>query len=85
MPTALDHSRIGLIVGKKTARLAVQRNYMKRVLRELFRLHQPLLGGVDILLRVHQPFASRDHATVRSEFLELLDNLRRRVGKTGKP
>ena len=49
MPNALEHARLGLIVGKKTARRAVQRNYMKRVLRELFRQQFTTSGAAAIV------------------------------------
>jgi ribonuclease P protein component len=83
MPNGLDYSRIGLIVGKKTARRAVQRNYMKRVLRELFRQHRHLLNGIDILMRVQKPFVRIDHERIRIEFLGLLDRLRKRTHRPG--
>ena len=45
----LDHPRIGLVVGKKNARLAVSRNRIKRQVRESFRLWQHRLPSVDII------------------------------------
>ena len=44
--------RLGLIVPKRVFPRAVDRNRMKRVLRELFRGRQALLGSRDILIRV---------------------------------
>jgi ribonuclease P protein component len=44
--------RLGLIVPKRVFPRAVDRNRMKRVLRELFRSRQALLGSRDILIRV---------------------------------
>lgn len=45
----LDHPRIGLVVGKKNARLAVSRNRIKRQVRESFRLWQHRLPNADII------------------------------------
>lgn len=45
----LTHPRIGLVVGKKNARLAVSRNRIKRQVRESFRLWQHRLPSVDII------------------------------------
>ena len=42
--------RLGLIVAKKNIRRAVQRNRIKRLSRETFRLQQSLLTGVDVIL-----------------------------------
>ncbi len=80
MPNTLGYPRIGLVVGKKTARRAVQRNYMKRVLRDLFRLERPALGSVDILVRPLKAYSRSDFAVVQAEFRQLLDKLRRRSG-----
>jgi len=44
--------RLGLIVPKRVFPRAVDRNRMKRVLRELFRAAQARLGSRDILIRV---------------------------------
>lgn len=41
-PNQLNTLRLGVVVAKKFTRLSVERNYMKRVLRELFRLQLPL-------------------------------------------
>ncbi|HQQ64343.1 MAG TPA: ribonuclease P protein component [Pseudomonadales bacterium] len=52
IPGAGAHSRLGLVVAKKNAKLAVQRNRLKRLLRESFRHHQHELQGVDIVALV---------------------------------
>jgi ribonuclease P protein component len=44
--------RLGLIVPKRVFPRAVDRNRVKRVLRELFRAQQANLGSRDILIRV---------------------------------
>jgi ribonuclease P protein component len=44
--------RLGLIVPKRVFPRAVDRNRVKRVLRELFRAQQEKLGSRDILIRV---------------------------------
>jgi ribonuclease P protein component len=45
-------SRLGLIVPRRVAPRAVDRNRVRRVLREWFRLNQPQLGSRDILVRL---------------------------------
>ena len=45
-----DHARLGLVIAKKHIRLAVQRNRIKRLVRESFRQHQSLLCGLDIVI-----------------------------------
>ncbi|OHX14952.1 ribonuclease P protein component [Chromobacterium sphagni] len=63
-PNGLDHPRVGLVVGKKVAKRAVRRNYIKRCVREWFRLNQQQLGGVDYVVRAKLAFtrAQRDEA-----------------------
>jgi ribonuclease P protein component len=49
---AFGFPRLGLIVPKRVFPRAVDRNRMKRVLRELFRARQARLGNRDILIRL---------------------------------
>ena len=71
----LGRPRLGLIVGKKTAKLAVWRNYMKRVLRELFRLNQHQLPILDLVIQVQKPFKKADFLQVQQEFEQLARKL----------
>lgn len=49
-PNELNYARLGIIVGKRSARQAVKRNQIKRILRESFRLHQHQLAGLDVVV-----------------------------------
>ncbi len=51
-PNPFGVPRLGVIVPKRIFPRAVDRNRMKRVLRELFRAQQARLGSRDILIRV---------------------------------
>ncbi|WP_084637643.1 ribonuclease P protein component [Paludibacterium yongneupense] len=55
-PNGLDHARVGLVVGKKVARRANRRNYIKRCVREWFRLHRHELGSIDFVVRAKFAF-----------------------------
>jgi len=46
----LEHSRLGLVIGKKNVKLAVQRNRIKRQIREHFRKTQAQLPAMDIVI-----------------------------------
>lgn len=46
----LGHPRLGMALSKKQVRRAVERNRIRRQVRESFRLHQHQLGGVDIVV-----------------------------------
>ena len=49
-PNQQAHGRLGLVMAKKHMRLAVERNRMKRLIRESFRLQQQELAGLDIVV-----------------------------------
>jgi ribonuclease P protein component len=65
-------ARMGLIVSKKTAKLAVRRNYMRRVLRELFRLNQHNLLPIDLVIQVQTSFEEPNFMQIKQEFESLL-------------
>ena len=48
--TPADQHRIGLVVAKKKVRRAHERNRVKRISRESFRLNQQKLLGLDIVV-----------------------------------
>ena len=77
----LQRPRLGLVVGKKTAKLAVSRNYMRRVLRELFRLQQHEILAADIILRVQKKFDKRDFQLIKLEFNALVVKLNQRLAR----
>jgi ribonuclease P protein component len=72
-------SRLGLIVSKKTAKLAVQRNYMRRVLRELFRLNQQHLPALDLVVQVQKTFEKPEFMLIKQEFESLLLKLSAKI------
>ncbi|NIR30136.1 MAG: ribonuclease P protein component [Gammaproteobacteria bacterium] len=55
-----DVSRLGLAIGRKHVRGAVQRNWLKRVVRESFRTHQHLLRGLDVVVVGRRDLESAD-------------------------
>jgi ribonuclease P protein component len=46
----LNVPRLGLVIAKKHIRLAVDRNRMKRLIRETFRVKQQQLIGIDVIV-----------------------------------
>ena len=71
-PNRFEQPRLGLVVGKKTAKLAVNRNYMRRVLREFFRTQQHQISHVDLVVRVQKKFCKVNFAQIKQEFDTLL-------------
>jgi ribonuclease P protein component len=46
----VDHARLGLAISKRVVKTAVERNRLKRIVRESFRYHQQLLAGLDVVV-----------------------------------
>ena len=54
---SFDHPRIGLVIAKKNLKFAHQRNQVKRLLREGFRLQQATLNPYDIVVLTRRDIA----------------------------
>jgi ribonuclease P protein component len=78
-PNTLQRPRLGLVVGKKIAKLAVSRNYMRRVLREFFRFNQHEICHVDLIIRVQKKFDKVEFILIKQEFDTLIAKLNQRV------
>ncbi len=63
--------RLGLVVSKKVAKLAVNRNYMRRVLRELYRNFKQNFPDFDLVIRVQSFFSHADYQQLEQEFKQL--------------
>lgn len=63
--------RLGMVIAKKHVRLANSRNRLKRLIRESFRRHQQLLGGLDIVILARSGADSLDNES----FTRLLEKL----------
>jgi ribonuclease P protein component len=67
-PNGLDHPRLGLSVGRAIWRHAVQRNRVRRIFREAFRLSQhELPRGFDFVLIPARPKLEPELAATRAE------------------
>ena len=49
-PNDRGHARLGMVIGKKKLRRAVDRNLMKRIIRESFRQQQMTLPALDLVV-----------------------------------
>lgn len=71
-PSLRELPRLGLVVSKKVAKLAVHRNYMRRVLREMFRKNVQQLPNFDLVIRVQSFFSHADFMQVEKEFNQMI-------------
>ena len=53
--TERDYPRLGMVISKRNCALAVNRNRIKRVIREQFRLNQHLISTVDLVVTLKSP------------------------------
>jgi len=58
---ALEYPRLGLVIGKKSVKLSVERNRAKRQMRESFRHHQHDLAGWDIVIVARKGLGDLDN------------------------
>ena len=76
-PNDLAFPRLGIMVAKKTARLSVSRNYIKRIVREQFRAQQNGLPPLDIVVRVTKSFNRQDFAAIVQELSAIFVKIRK--------
>jgi len=72
---ATDSARLGLAISKKHARRAVDRNRLKRIARDAFRLRRQVLPPVDIIVLSRAGVTEADRAELRAELDRLLEKL----------
>lgn len=66
IPNDLPYSRLGLAIAKKSVRRAVDRNRVKRLVREHFRLHAEQIPPVDIVVMARHAIVSAENADIAS-------------------
>lgn len=71
----IDTPRLGLVIGKRNARRAVDRGAIKRRAREQFRLRQRELVGLDLIVLLRGPCAPGEGRTLTPRLARLLDKL----------
>lgn len=81
LPSSSRVCRFGFVIAKKTAKLAVERNYMRRVLRELCRtqMNDAMLPSVDMVIQVQKKFGQREFGLVKQEFAMLVHKVENRL------
>lgn len=76
---ALDNGegapRLGLIVGKKAAPRAVDRNRVKRLAREAYRRLAAELGSIDVVIQLRSSPRGRDNAELFKELERVMRGL----------
>jgi ribonuclease P protein component len=66
-PNLEKSNRLGLAIAKKRVKLAVQRNRIKRQIRESFRLHQHELPSIDMVIMVKSGTDKLNNREIRQQ------------------
>ncbi|WP_166268637.1 ribonuclease P protein component [Marinobacter caseinilyticus] len=80
-PNTLGHARVGLVFSKKNLKHAVQRNRVKRLVRETFR-HRTDLPAIDIVVLGRQGLASVENDALHRMLNDLWERL---IRKSARP
>ncbi len=71
----LGHARLGLVISKKNAGIAVQRNRIKRLGREVFRLRNSDLPSIDMVLIAKHGVSSLSNPDILALLNRLVDTM----------
>lgn len=85
-PNECDKAKLGFVIAKKHVKHAVQRNRIKRIIRESFRLNQHQLANNDFVILARPGLGDLDNSQIREMIDELWFKLRRpsHGGRSGK-
>lgn len=78
-PNGGDHPRLGLVIAKKKVRRSVDRNRLKRVVRESFRLHQAALPAADVIFMARNDLATLPSADLHAALVQAWKRMRRKL------
>lgn len=68
-------ARLGLAISRRQATSAVERNRIKRIVRESFRLHTDALPSIDLVVMLRTPTRGISSAVLRDELVLLWNQL----------
>jgi ribonuclease P protein component len=71
----LAHARLGVSVSRKTAARAVDRNRLRRQVRESFRYSQHALAGLDVVVLANAPARLAEHRALQESLTRHWQNI----------
>ena len=82
-PNNLGYNRLGLVIAKKNIRLAVQRNRIKRLMRESFRHQAPNNKGIDAIVLARKGLDTLDNAIISQILNQQWLDIRKKMKNAG--
>ncbi|TKB46409.1 ribonuclease P protein component [Thalassotalea mangrovi] len=73
-----DKNRLGMAIAKKRVKLAVQRNRIKRLVRESFRLNQHKLPAVDLVVMVKSGIDQLENEAINQQLEKIWRKINQR-------
>ena len=71
--------RVGFVVAKRVAKHAVDRNYMRRVLREVCRHRLQTRPAADVVIQVQKKFIKQDFEQVNHDLNVMLGKIQKKL------
>ena len=71
----IDQSRLGIVVAKRRVKRSVDRNVIKRIVRESFRLNKAKLPAYDFVVIIKRPVNVIKRSKLKLELKQQLDSL----------
>ena len=68
-------ARLGIVIGRRQVPGAVERSYLRRMIRETFRICRTGLGQVDVVVRCRVAPAPGSRDAIRRELADLLGRI----------
>lgn len=81
VPSEKKYARLGLAISKKNAKRAVDRNRIKRVIRESFRLHQHELPALDLVIMAKPVTKSAEKKQIHHSLQQHWNRLKKQCAK----
>ncbi len=72
LPGELNYSRFGVVISKKTAKKAVDRNRLKRIVYDLAAAHKDDISVGDYIISILPPAAILSKESIKAELFKLL-------------
>lgn len=69
-----EFARLGMVVSKRTMPKSVDRNYAKRLIREIFRFNSSSLPPIDFVVRIRRKLTKTAAIEARTALLQLMLN-----------